>query len=125
VLELRRRQRHPITGSCSLCQPALDAFQIHAWFLDNRLAGRVEWLPLDPIENPDDRDLCDLCAEPARRPIEVLAWDLGRQEGQPAEVATIYVGSRHERRSSCGPVEWRWILSGAYEPHRVRMAEPD
>ena len=46
------------------------------------LAGRVEWLPLGPIENRDDRDLCDLCAEPARRPIEVLAWDLGRQEGQ-------------------------------------------
>jgi hypothetical protein len=126
MLELRRRQRHPATRTCSLCQPDLDAFQTDSWFgSDGQLAGRTEWMPLGLIDNPDGVDLFDFCAEPARRPVEILAWAPGLRDAHPAIVTTVYVGRRHDSRRTWGPNEWRWVLSGAYEPHRVRTAEPD
>jgi hypothetical protein len=53
----------------------------------------------------------------------VLAWDLGRHEGPPRAIATIYVGGRHDSPRNWDPLEWRWMLSGAYEPHRIRVVE--
>jgi hypothetical protein len=99
MLELRRRQRHSPRLWCALCKPVLDAFEPADWLgPDGRVIGSWDWLLLGQVHATDADDLCDLCPQPARWPVQILAWGRVSKADTPAIALTFYVGRRHSIR---------------------------